>query len=59
MCELVGGGVEIDVEAGSTVVLEVVYEGRAEGGLSKIISCALDIVMRQNEVPCPPQLGPL
>lgn len=33
MCELVCGGVEVDVEARSTVVLEVVYEGRAEGGL--------------------------
>lgn len=40
MGELLGSGVEIDVEAGPVVVLEVVDEGGAEGGLLRWISFA-------------------
>lgn len=37
MREFLGGGIEIDVEAGAAVVLKVRYEGSAEGGLYIIV----------------------
>lgn len=59
MREFFGSGIEVDIEAGAAVVLEVGYEGSAEGRLYSSVRAGIPAAIDQRIGTLPAPAGPM
>lgn len=59
MRELFGSGIEVDIKAGAAVILEVGYEGSAEGGLYDFVRASIVAAADRRIVTLPAPAGPM